>query len=135
METKICIECGKEKDLSEFIFRNREKGTYNGRCKSCLVGYRKKFYDTIKDSARSRKNKMLKIEWFREYKKNLKCEMCGESHPAIIDFHHINQDTKKDDITRLVNKSLSIENIKKEISLCQVLCSNCHRKLHWVERK
>jgi len=61
--------------------------------------------------------------------------MCGESHPAIIDFHHINQDTKKDDITRLVNKSLSIENIKKEISLCQVLCSNCHRKLHWVERK
>lgn len=30
-------------------------------------------------------------------------------------------------------RNLSIENLKKEINKCVVLCSNCHRKLHYYD--
>lgn len=33
-------------------------------------------------------------EWFREYKKSLSCEVCGENHPACLEFHHIDPKEK-----------------------------------------
>ena len=41
-----------------------------------------------------------KDEWL-DYKKSLKCAHCGASHPAIIDFHHID---KNDPSRRKVHK-------------------------------
>ncbi len=40
---------------------------------------------------RIRRNKLA--DWLRIYKKDLKCIKCGESHPACLDFHHV--DSKK----------------------------------------
>jgi hypothetical protein len=71
--------------------------------------------------------------WFRGLKKSLACKVCGESHPACIDFHHPNPDEKDGDVSRMVRSALSEETILAEIAKCEVLCSNCHRKLHWDE--
>jgi hypothetical protein len=80
------------------------------------------------------RNKLKKISlWLMEYKSHLKCELCPESHPATLDFHHKNPKEKDVNIARLVSDRKSIDYIKSEIDKCRVLCSNCHRKLHWEE--
>jgi len=93
--------------------------------------YRRKWYANNKESEKkyvsSRKNKIR--TWLAECKCNLSCSKCGEKHPAIIDFHH--KGKKESAIADMVNNGISIEKIKKEINECEVLCANCHRKLHW----
>lgn len=95
--------------------------------------YRRKWYARNKDSEKQhvlRRKKKI-IAWFEEYKKNLSCEICGENHPAVLDFHHKISSTKESEIPFLVYNGYSLEKIKREIVKCQVLCSNCHRKFHY----
>ncbi len=80
--------------------------------------------------ARVAANKRAVRAWFREYKSGLVCEICGESDPAALDLHHANPDEKDILIAAAVHDGLSIERLKDEIVKCQVLCANCHRKLH-----
>ena len=67
---------------------------------------------------------------------SVKCERCGYSKSfAAIDFHH-----KRDkllNISKAIGKlsSNSFTNgttneILREISKCEILCSNCHREEH-----
>jgi hypothetical protein len=59
---------------------------------------------------------------------NLKCEFCGETDVACLDFHHKNPKEKERTVGRM--HTCSIEAVMAEIAKCQVLCANCHRKLH-----
>jgi len=69
-------------------------------------------------------------EWLMEYKRTLNCEVCGENHPACLEFHHIDPQAKEFEIGRMRAKS-SWTKLKDEIAKCRVLCANCHRKEHW----
>lgn len=93
---------------------------------------RRKWYAENKDSEKThvirRKNEIRK--WFQEYKKSLRCSKCGENHPATIDFHH-RIGKKENGISKMVGDGYSIERIKKELEKCEVLCANCHRKVHY----
>ena len=71
------------------------------------------------------------IEWFKKYKETLQCSVCGETHPACLDFHHRDPSTKKAPVGNMVHRSSSKTSILREIEKCDVLCANCHRKLHW----
>jgi len=74
----------------------------------------------------------IKNKWL-EYKKTLSCSKCGASHHAIIDFHHIDPtDPTKQKVNDLVRKS-KFKQAHEEIKKCLILCSNCHRILHWEE--
>lgn len=82
-----------------------------------------------KDNARISLRKRKIRRWFREYKKNLKCNRCPENHQSCLVFHHPG---KKDiEVSNLVGRGYSKERILIEISVCEVLCYNCHRKEHW----
>lgn len=97
--------------------------------------YRRKWYKENKISERNhvrRRKKEIK-KWFHEFKSKLCCSKCGENHPAIIDFHHTGK--KENQVAQMVHWGYSIDKIKKELEKCQVLCANCHRKLHWRESK
>ena len=72
-------------------------------------------------------------EWFREYKKTLACEVCGESHPACLDFHRRDPGEKRFSVSTRRDRP-SMAGLLKEITKCRVLCANCHRKEHWGER-
>src|SRR5205085_9755519 len=61
-----------------------------------------------------------------EYKESLGCEVCGETHPACLEFHHINPKEKRFSVGRL-NDYLSVRLMKSEIAKCRLLCANCHR--------
>lgn len=79
-----------------------------------------------RDNARRRAERW---ERFQEYKKGLCCELCGESHSACIEFHHLDPSLK---LARLstVAPSWGWPKLMAEISKCQILCANCHRKIH-----
>ena len=68
--------------------------------------------------------------WLREYKETLACLTCGENHPATLDFHHRDSSTKKYTISSMPGRGHRPERILEEIAKCDVLCANCHRKLH-----
>jgi len=96
---------------------------------------RRKWYKNNQDSEKAhvyRRKRKIK-NWYKELKRNLKCETCGESHPATLDFHHKNSKEKESQIPYLVRGGYSIERIKKEVNKCKILCANCHRKTHFKE--
>jgi hypothetical protein len=72
--------------------------------------------------------------WFQKYKASLKCSKCEEDHPAVIDFHH-HFGKKECGISKMVADGYSVVSIKKELDKCHVLCSNCHRKVHFNNNK
>lgn len=95
--------------------------------------YHKTHYDKNKESEKQRikLRKTELYEWLVEYKSTHPCEMCGESHPACLDFHHIDPGTKDREVSTGVADGWGKKRILEEIAKCKVLCSNCHRKLHW----
>lgn len=74
------------------------------------------------------------MEWYRQLKKDMFCKSCGETHPAVLDFHHRDPRQKVESISRMFRKKYTLEQIQREIEKCDVLCANCHRKTHWEEK-
>jgi len=83
---------------------------------------RQRQYDAVK------RNKAKIRDFIRGLK--ISCCRCSEEHPATLDFHHYDTD-KSINISNIINKGWGVDRILAEISKCTVLCSNCHRKLHW----
>lgn len=67
-----------------------------------------------------------------EIKLTSKCSQCDENHPATLDFHHVDKNHKDFSISEAY-KFGSLTKLKNELDKCVILCSNCHRKLHWRE--
>ncbi len=89
----------------------------------------------IKKIEYRRRTKRKEKGWFEDYKKTLKCEICGYNNcPEALDFHHKNGENKEFNITKGFYK-FGKEKILEEIEKCVVLCSNCHRELHYRERQ
>ena len=97
------------------------------------LAYARKLYQKhrVKIIQKVRQHKKEVKKWIDEYKGTLKCVRCGESHPGTLDFHHKNRKEKERCICFFVMNGYAIKTIKKELEKCEVLCSNCHRKLHY----
>jgi hypothetical protein len=95
--------------------------------------YQNAWYHANKGSAlATRKNRTAKqLDAVREYKANRGCERCGEKHFACLEFHHPDPSTKEVNPQDLVRaKGWTLQRIFAELGTMQVLCANCHRKLH-----
>jgi predicted HNH restriction endonuclease len=103
-----------------------------------LKEYRRNWYERNRENeiakAKERQKNRRKdlSKWWHDYKSQLSCEICGFSHPAVIDFHHMNPDEKDGNLANMI-KNKSREKVIEEIKKCRVLCSNCHRILHYNE--
>lgn len=127
---KKCGNCKEIKEISEF---NKKGDSLQSKCKKCNSLYLKEHYKLNHNYYLEKKNKR-KIEnrlFINSLK--LKCSSCEEEHIACLDFHHIN--SKEYNIADMINKGSSKKNILKEVSKCIIICSNCHRKLHYKERE
>lgn len=76
--------------------------------------------------------KSRKREWIDSIKATLKCINCGEARWWVLDFHHRDPKTKDKGVAALIQTG-SRERVLNEIEKCDVLCSNCHRDLHYRE--
>ena len=72
------------------------------------------------------------IEWLKEYRKELCCDKCKNDKWFLLDFHHRDMKEKDFGISYMVHYGFSKKKILKEIDKCDVLCSNCHRELHFL---
>jgi hypothetical protein len=75
-------------------------------------------------------NRYKKISMIlQEWKSTLKCSRCGEDDVACMDFHHVDPSIKEAGVIRMATKS--IKSIINELAKCIVVCTNCHRKIHY----
>ena len=79
-------------------------------------------------------NRAQKKAWVDNFRQDIGCGLCPERHPACLEFHHIDPKEKDVNVSYAISR-WSIERLQAEIAKCVVLCSNCHRKLHWEERQ
>jgi hypothetical protein len=135
---KYCPVCETTKELSEF---NRNKAKKNGvasTCRECMKIYRSRYYKKNKELVmeKASKRRIELKEWLEDYKSDKKCIKCGMDHPATLDFHHRDESEKEFSIaTGIGQLGKGKQSLLDEINKCDILCSNCHRILHYEERK
>lgn len=131
---KLCKHCGKDKNEEEFAFRNKAKGVRRSICKECQRK-RDNFYYNNSNKRKEyvkggrKKDRERAKEFIANVKKNSTCKNCGDTRWYVLDFHHRNDSEKSFNISRGHTKGFST--LQKEIDKCDILCSNCHRELHF----
>ena len=138
METKICSKCKRELPLDNFRWKNKTLGKRHSQCKDCQKSQEHKHYEEskerqylVKERAKNQKDNNLS---FIENLKQQGCSKCGDKRFYVLDFHHINPNEKENTLAHMI-KSNSLENLKKEVDKCILLCANCHREFHFLEKE
>lgn len=131
METKLCGQCGEGKVLDDF---HKNRARHDGRqsvCKPCKKINDHGWYLNNKGYHLER-NRILRKEnrkAFIKFKSKHPCE-CGEKDPACLMFHHDDPSKKHGHVGQMINNLYSWESIMEEIQKCDIMCLNCHAKLH-----
>jgi hypothetical protein len=121
-DDKKCNECKKIIPIKNFQMR-KDGVTPHSYCRKCQTRMTKNNQHQCKRDA---------VNYLGG-----KCEICGyNTCVAALDFHH--KDPNQKDFTiagKLRNHKLLSAEIKRELDKCQLLCSNCHRELHYSSNK
>lgn len=137
--TKICTKCKRELSLENFRWKNKAEGKHHSQCKECQRTQEKIHYkessqrqEAVKNTAVFQKNR--NTLYIAQIKENGYCAKCKDCRFYVLDFHHKNPEEKVNEISYLV-RSAGLETLKKEVDKCVLLCSNCHREFHHLERE
>lgn len=120
----------KECEINKMINKNWmkiEKELF--KCKLLCRNCHSELHFREQKSKRNRNNKKL----FLEIKNVNCCEICGyDKSNTSLSFHHLEEKYIKFSKINVEFKSINEieENIIEELNTCQVLCLNCHTKLH-----
>lgn len=95
--------------------------------------YYKKHPEKLSKYNRMRHQK--RINYIQDYKLSKGCSVCGYNKCAeALDFHHTGSN-KNFRIALSIGKNKSLEEIKREMDKCIILCANCHREKHAKENE
>lgn len=107
------------------VTKNDPDKLANKKLKETLWRHKNKDQFNSKSRERTLANKIKAIEYLGG-----QCKQCGGVfHPSVYDFHHRNPKEKEIGIS--VIKGRKWENIQTELDKCDLLCSNCHREIHY----
>jgi transcriptional antiterminator len=119
-------------DLSNNISALRDEGmTYKQiqeklGCSKATISYHIGAGQAQKTRNRTRDRRNKIVKFIQEYKQNNPCTDCGENYPYwIMEFDHL--DDKLFNVSSFRQKTESLEEVKKEIAKCELVCSNCHK--------
>ena len=70
--------------------------------------------------------------WFQSLKEGKACKYCGESNPVCLDYHHRDPKEKMGNLQAIAQDTADNNKVLTEISKCDLICANCHRKLHFL---
>jgi DNA-binding NarL/FixJ family response regulator len=89
---------------------------------------RRHFCDGKRTSVReNRQKKKFEIDKFKVSKG---CYLCSESDPRTLQFHHVDSNEKEATISKMLSNGVGLKKIFEEINKCEVVCANCHLKIH-----
>jgi hypothetical protein len=131
MKKKTCSTC-KRNDV-EFGKNRAHKDGLDNVCRGCASAYRKAWRINHKEresenaskGRKARKNS-LRIYALR-YAKQHGCADCGETDPVVLEFDHV-KGSKRNEISYMINATVSLQTLKTEIAKCEIRCSNCHKR-------
>jgi len=128
---KICTKCEEGKELSEFYKAARMKDGYQSNCKVCQNTMSKismdKNPDKYKDIRKRESDRLTKR--FMDWKQNKGCACCEEDAPYCLELHHKDPAQKEIQANKLYKYKW--ETFMTEARKCILVCSNCHRKIHY----
>ena len=138
MDTKICFHCKKELPLDEFRWKNKAKGQKHSWCKECEKKRDKQYYqESLTRKANvleNTKNQKIRNAVIVAQYRESGCKKCGDKRSYVLDFHHRDSTTKNETINYLM-KSGGEQTLLNELKKCDVLCANCHREFHYLNKK
>jgi len=116
---KKCPSCGIIKNRKTDFYRVKGQSVkVNSFCKPCLLK---------SNAERRRLVKQKAVDYLGGC-----CSKCGYNKCiGALDFHHVNPSEKNPFYSLF--KTIFNERLKKELDKCILLCSNCHRELHYEE--
>ena len=120
METKYCHKCEEDRLITQFeyVYRNGKK---TDRKRSVCQRCRRKGRGTTRSI--NRKKRLIDLCGGR-------CVRCSGVFPYFVyDFHHRDDMSKDFTISAIIRTKWDV--ILKEIAKCDLLCSNCHRIVHY----
>ena len=127
-----CSRCKETKGSESFTPSVWSRG--NGYCKPCHT----KYYGSAANGGANRKSfaqhmqarRKRLVDLVSEHKSALGCKYCPETFPAALDLHHIDPKQKVATVRQLCDRTARAETLLAEMAKCEVVCSNCHRKIH-----
>lgn len=126
-----CARCKIKKPTEEFGICNSRKDGLQRLCILCNREQAREYYHKEKQRsthvrrAATRHQKIAAV--LDDIKASSRCCACGEGCVVCLDFHHLAEEDKQFILARCV---FSVAKILEEVKKCEVICSNCHRKLH-----
>lgn len=115
-----------------YRIKNREK--LRQKSKEYYHKNKEKSKQRAKISAKKHLEKWRSI--LKETNGDIKCKECGyDKCFAALEFHHRKSREKKFQISALFRKKPTpkrVELLKEELKKCDLLCSNCHKEIHFL---
>jgi hypothetical protein len=70
--------------------------------------------------------------FLQEYLKTHHCVDCGEADLIVLEFDHVRGVKKA--CVRQMARDCAMESLVREVRKCEVRCSNCHKRRHYLLR-
>ena len=136
-EVKPCSACKKLKPVRDFHKDSSSKTGLTYNCTPCALENSKSSYGRSRSKPgflEARRESYSKIAAERKRKAveymGDKCQDCNQQfQDCVYDFHHLDGNTKTDNPSAVLKRPW--DQAKKELDLCVLLCSNCHRVRHF----
>lgn len=120
---KICSQCKVEKSIDNFGFNSK---VYNKRRSNCKDCQNEKVRKSRLKNHKIKYVKSSKHDFIWDFLLSVKCQICGNSDPQVLEFDHIDWTEKEQGISSLFHSTYEV--LISELEKCRVLCSNCHIK-------
>jgi len=131
---KTCCVCNQEKPLDAFGPCASARDGKQYKCILCNRLKAKEHYQLCKEKhhlrAKDRKKRIR--EALAAIKEKAGCQLCPEDDAVALDFHHLEGGDKALEVSMV---SMGIDKLLNEAGKCEIICSNCHRKVHAGKKK
>jgi hypothetical protein len=129
-----CGDCRAFRSIFEFSYKYRERGVFQSYCKVCARRRSRDHYvrntaayklRVAKNNQRARSENRRKL---LEYLALRACVDCGLQNLAVLEFDHRAPSQKTRDVSTMVQRGFAWSTILNEMSKCDIVCANCHRR-------
>jgi hypothetical protein len=119
---KVCKgSCGLDKQIDEFHWKSKRRGTRQARCKDCMSQYGKAHYQTNSQEYKDRANNRLRAlrtenrDLVKSWLSSHNCSKCGESNSKVLSTS----------LTSAEINNLSTTDLQGRLEQAVILCRNC----------